>query len=100
MSNIKCFSLLNGMELIGKIKNENDEFFSLEGSLLFVLEANGQERRLKLAPPSLFSNQNERDGMTMDLYKSSIAFSYHPKDEISQQYADLTSSLIVASALR
>lgn len=100
MSNIKCFSLLNGMELIGKVKDETSELFSLENTLLFVLEANGVDRSLKLAPPSMFSNESNRDGMTLELYKTSIVFTYTPKDDIEKQYAELTNSLIVASAFK
>lgn len=96
MSNIRIFSLLNGMELIGKITNETDDVYQMEAVFAFVVDQSQQPR---LAPPSIFAECEPKTGMEMELQKSAVVFKFKPKPDVEQQYSELTSTLIMASTL-
>ena len=107
--NVKMFGLVNGMEIIGTIESEDDEKFVIKNALAMNLQqpAPGTPPeqaavRLSLVPPTFFAPEmtqdNARKGVDIELYKSTIMFTYAAREDIHNQYKVQTGKIIIAKS--
>ena len=96
IGSIKTFTLLTGMEIIGKVVGINDGVFDLEGAFAVNLQAGPPDgsgkpmAQVSLAQLSPF----EEGGVDLELYKSTILISTNPPDMLITQFIQANSSII------
>lgn len=98
---IVAFKLNNGFELIGELQpdDETDACFKVKKALFFELvQVDETKYDVQMYPVSavLASDENDKIPLTdVDLRKTSVMFTFVPREEIKERYKNWTSRILV-----
>lgn len=100
--NIMTFTLLSGMELIGKVRkfHENELYLELTDTFMVMVQQ-GQDAdgnfatQVRLQPLSPFAfEENKHGGVSVNLYLPTVLLSINPPEQLTEQYARATGNII------
>ena len=93
VGSIKTFTLITGMEIIGKVTSVDDAVYSIEKAFAVNVEPQPDGSfgvRVSLAQLSPF----ETGGVDLELYKYTILISTNPPEGLVEQYKTTTGSIV------
>lgn len=98
---IKTFTLITGMEIIGKVTDIKDNFFTVSEAFLVRVDPEFDDNKrqvgikVAIAPLTPFAlSQSKSGGLDIDLYFSSVLLSTNPPDQLTAQYVAQTGGII------
>lgn len=101
VGDIKTFTLITGMEVLGKVKAVGEGYFAVSDTFGVQVhpraDANGNQVGIQvtLIPLTPFALQESKTGgMDVELYFSSILLSTNPPQQLIEQYAAQTGTII------
>jgi len=98
---IKSFTLITGMEIIGKVAAVHEEYFEITEAFGVQVEQRVNEQNqpvgveVGMRPLTSFAMQESRTGgMDIELYYSTLLLSTNPPEGVIMNYAQLTGAII------
>jgi hypothetical protein len=85
---VKTFTLITGMEIIGRITSVEEGYFCVEEAFgVAVIDAGGGQMQLEIRPLTAFAPaQSKTAGMEIELYHSTILLSTAPPQGFMDHY--------------
>lgn len=98
LDNIRCFKLVSGLDLIGKLKEEDSEKIVLDEAFIASLAQTQQGLSLNFVPLAFLSDKDVEDGKTATIHRQNILLPYTPHPDLVKSYIHRTSKIELASA--
>lgn len=99
MSEIKCFKLINGQEVIGTVEDETDTAYVIDDTVYWdVVQVEGGKVDIQFSPLTFGAKMAPdaiHDGLKVTLPKQIILFPYEPRVELLQRYKQLVSPILL-----
>ena len=100
MENIKVFSLLNGREILGTVKEETDTSYILTNAVSFGLHDMGNNQ-VQIIPQFVsFLAETSDNGININVLKTALAFEpFEPNSDVLAQYVQIKSPIQLINKL-
>lgn len=96
VGDIRSFTLITGMEIIGEVESIEDNYFSVkEGFGIAASDDGGGNLTLQLRPLTAFAtNESPTGGLPLEMYFATILLSTKPPQGLIEHYAKQTGAII------
>lgn len=100
MDNIKCYKLINGVELIAnELEHFSDHYYKLENAMFVdLVEVEGGKHDVSFYPLTLCAKMDAdatHFGLNFDLQKQLVMVPYVPRPEIEARYRQFISPILL-----